>query len=407
MKKLFMLLAMVGLAAASCTPNGEGPGNNGGGSDEFTIEVSNITEYGATIKVTPKDMERTYFHGVWDYATFVGLGGATGLMEAAYELYKERVEAGKESWLSGPYPLLKSGVSERTLEALSPGTKYVAMVFGVDANGNLTSTTPTHTEFITKDSTFDTSVWEGVWNVTTDYVFVEKVANGQYVSGVQSAEGFSRPVEIIDAELVFGSEYAGYAAILGWDALFPELQADGLDYTLPILGTYIGNTIELSNEFIIGTGNYSDTGDPYYIKWYAQWLTELENLYVVNGDYPPYTFKMGNDGNVTIEAYSGSLDGGEDGTVARLSVWLEDSEGFAPYYVYTSLAEAEEALLHFSGETMTAAKVDAGATPAPAKLSAKKGANNFRAVHKMAHPTTSAIEFSSAVKAAKFGEMVK
>ena len=57
MKKLFTLLAMVGLAFASCTPEGpEGPNHGGNenqvlGAAEFEISVTNVSETSADLRM--------------------------------------------------------------------------------------------------------------------------------------------------------------------------------------------------------------------------------------------------------------------------------------------------------------------------------------------------------------------
>ena len=267
MKKLFTLLAMVGLAFASCTPEGGQDGPNGGGN-EFTFEVTNISEYGATIAVTPKDLERTYFSGVYNYSYMQELGGAAKLMESSYEFYKAEVDAGTESWLGGTNPLLQSGIKERTIQSLKPETKYVVIAYGVDANGNLTSTTPSWKEFKTLDSTFDTSAWSSIWNVTTDKVYYELIANDKYQYGVTTIEGgYTRPIEIIDG-VTEDPSLSGYALVYGWDGVFYEYPSIATETSniLPAFAKYSGNSLEFINEEIVYGWE-----DESFLMWIAYW----------------------------------------------------------------------------------------------------------------------------------------
>ena len=389
MKKLFLLLAMVGLAAASCTPNGGKPGGNEGGSDEFAIEVTNIGEYGATVTVTPKDETRTYFWSVTKMAFVNEAGGPDAWMNEIYQQEKDLVDGGYETWWGSEESVLDLGVQTLELKSLDPNTTYCVYAFGVDTNGNLTSTKCSYKSFKTAVSTFDTSVWTGIWNVTSPKVYYELVANEQYVSGIQEAgeEGYTRPVEIMEDE--------GYALIFGWDPVAPSLPSltdpEAEVDILPVYGEFAGNKINFLNDEVLYQG------DGVVIFWLAEW----DNGYIVGGtNYAPYEMEMAQDGSVTITAGGGQLTSGETGTVARFSIWVEMDGNYYPYYAF---GDGAEPAYHFSGETMTAVKADAPA-PAPAKLSAKK---NFKVMHKFANAKSAALQFSSAVKIAKLGQLAK
>ena len=387
MKKLFTLLAMVGLALASCTPNGEGTGNNGGSQAEFSFEITNIGEYGATVKVTPKDMERTYFTGVWSYVSMVQSGGANALMEAAYDYYKSEVEAGRESWLGGEYPLLTSGVDEGTLTTLNPGTKYVAMAFGVDANGNLTSTTPCWKEFLTLDSTFDTTQWQGEWILTPSKLLQELVNDTDWARVLVANEGNKTyTLEIVDGASE-GSEWAGYALVYGWDANIPDI---------PALGQYAGNALELLNDEVV----YIDANGN-SLLWCAVVVdtSDATNMRFAGGveGLIPYTLKMGEDGTVSVTGDKGLSDGVSSYNVEIFQLIWQVGD-----YVYPATQEdgLDEVISHPAGNTMTAIKApatDDGGAVAPAKLSAKK---NIKIMHKYANAKSAALQFSSAIKVA-------
>lgn len=406
MKKLFLLLAMVGLAAASCTPNGKEPGSNEGGSDEFAIEVTNIGEYGATVTVTPKDETRTYYWSVTRAANIKERGGYDAWLKYVHESNQESVENGHDTWVGEETSLLSSGESTYTFTTLNPSTNYCVYAFGVDANGNLTSTKLSYKPFTTAASTFDTSVWAGIWNVTTSKIYMEMIVNGESYQAafLTPEEPYTRPIEIVDGASVDPS-LAGYALVYGWDGAFSGLPSAGAKSYFPAWATYEGNTIQFLNEEVV----YQEEGLTF--QWYASWDVDGES-YIVSGDYAPYKLKMEEDGSATITPYIGTLEGGSKGVVSRFQIIgievVDGEEGLYPGYFWTEEAGLGLPAIHFSGETMTAVKAAAedngGATPAPAKLSAKK---NFKVMHKYANAKSAALQFSSAVKIAKLDMLAK
>ena len=405
MKKLFTLLAMVGLAFASCTPAGEDDGGQTGpqgGGNEFTIEITDVGEYGATVTITPKDEARTYYWWVTKMAYVNEEGGPAGWMQYVYESNKESVDNGNDAWVDGEDPLLVSGVQTHTFTALNPGTTYCAYAFGIDANGNLTSTELSYKTFTTNESTFDTSVWAGLWNVTTSTVYMEVLLNGEtYQAGFADAseEPYTRQVEIID-----GAEFdmAGYALVYGWDGAFYGLPSAEAENYFPAVAVYAGNTLELLNEEIV----YEQNG--IIFQWYSVWDCAGDS-YLVRGEYAAYKFKMEQDGSVSVNGYQGTLQGGLPGYVVLFQIldMGPDENGEPsgiPAYAYTEDCANGLPVIHFAGNTMTAAKVvvdNGGAEPAPAKLSAKK---NLKVMHKYANAKSAAMQFSSAVKMAKLAK---
>ena len=82
MKKLFLLLAMVGLAFASCTtPDDGGQTGGAGGAGEFTFTVTNIGEYGATFTVAAKEETRTFYWNCLTKASILEYGSTKDFME--------------------------------------------------------------------------------------------------------------------------------------------------------------------------------------------------------------------------------------------------------------------------------------------------------------------------------------
>lgn len=358
MKKVFLLLSVIGLAFASCTPNGGNEGGETQGAGEFVIEVTNIAASSAHIKVTAKEATRTFYANMLPKADFAGFD----LIERHAELV-ELVEAGQYTWET----LLTTGSDEWDTTRVYPDAEFVVYAFGVDANGNLTSTAVSYKSFKTPKSTFDTAKWTGWWEVTAPKTYTQgmNLLTEKYEETWTDDE-LVRPIQIVDGASIDAS-LEGYAVIYGWDGNFL--------YDGPAIGVYNDNKIELLNEEII----YEDAEQGMVYQWLAQ--SELptydpENMYMVGGEYPPYTFVMDANGAVTINAYKGQITTGDLFIVTAFTIWPVIGEDI---YVWNY----DESVYTFSGETMTAvattAPEDAGI--APAKLSKK----NIKVMHKMAN----------------------
>ncbi len=387
MKKLFTLLAMVGLAFASCTPSEDDGGKTGtqGGGNEFAIEVAGIGEYGAAVTVTPKDETRTYYWSVTKYSNLASIGTSKEYMVYVHEYLKAQADKGL-SWTEGEDAILSSGVSTWDFKELSPETEYMVYAFGVDANGNLTSTDLSYKTFSTLPSTFDSSVWAGTWNVTSPKVYLQQTnpTDEQYEEFfLDVEEGLTKPIEIVDGA-EFDASMAGMCVVYGWDGYF------GMEG--PAIGVYSGNKIELLNNEIV----YEDAEQGVVYQWQAQSAVPdmgYDSGVFVGGEYPPYTFKMDAEGNVTIEAYVGELTTGSLFNVVSFNIWPIVGEDV---YVWTYTEPAYT----FSGDVMTAVKAPAEDNGAvmPLKASVK---SDLRMMHKYANAKYVAKKFSAAVQFAK------
>ena len=195
MKKLFLLLAMVGLAAASCTPTGKEPGGNGA-AQEFAITVSEITTSSAHIKVEAKEATRTFYANMMSKAAFAEYESPAALMNDYYAQVAAAVEAGQYTWAD----LLDTGKGEWTTTKVVPSNEYVVFAFGVDAQGNLTSADLSYKSFKTLESTFDTAQWVGFWTVTSPKTYVQQtnILTEEYEEAWTDDE-LTRDIEIVDA----------------------------------------------------------------------------------------------------------------------------------------------------------------------------------------------------------------
>lgn len=395
MKKLFLLLAMVGLAFASCTPAGEDDGGQTGpqgGGNEFTFTVTNIGEQSADYTVTAKEETRTFYWNCHTKADVMS-EGTVAFMEYYYDMLKEAVDGGSYTWAE----LLDTGYAEHSSTKLRPATKYILWAFGIDANGNLTSTDLSYYEFETKPSSFDSSVWSGTWNVTSPNIFVEFItadSEGKQVYNekfVTPEEPYTRSIEIIDGASMDAS-LNGYALVYGWDGNFPDSPTTGEDF-MPAFGVYNANAIDLVNGEVV----YDDASDGSVLMWLpvCEDVEKAGSYTYVTGDFAPYKFVMGADGAVTIEGAAGI--GLNNGTTVDVKlfhlVWLMGNS------VYPGIM-SDGPVYHFAGSNMTAAKAEDNGV-APAKLSAKK---NIKVMHKYANAKSAAMQFSSAVKMAKLAK---
>ena len=389
MKKLFLLLAMVGMAAASCTPSNEEPANNGNGNGEpqgaaeFEISASGITESNVTVKITPKQEGRTFYWNIVPETALKEFATTKAYMEDYYNYLKtEAIETGYYTWEQ----LLDNAPVEYEYKKCNPATKYVVWAFGIDVNGNITSPDLTYVTFETKASTFDSTSWYGYWNVTSaKHVSIgEDPFSGEPVTELVEEET-SKVVAIVDASEDFG---AGHVYIYGWDGVF--------EMEMPMLGVISGNKIKLANNTVLFTEN-DDTYGPLDYGWFGMSnLTATHgDWYTIGGTYDCYTFTNTGSGAASVTAYKGQLTDGTpfmtDYYCFAAVITTGQHEGAMLTY---SRADGQPALW-LSGESMTAEFLAPLEEVAAKKLNANK---KFKVAHKNATPRAVAKMFSSIVK---------
>lgn len=378
MKKVFLLLSVIGLALASCTPNGGNEGGETEGAGEFTLTVSNVTTNSVDVKVTAKEADRTFY---WDYVTenqFNNYNTSKEFMEAYLAYLNSIIEEEGIAWSD----VISTGADEYTIQKLTPGTKYVVWAVGMDANGNVTSSDITYISFTTEPSTFDQTQWYGSWNITSSkYISIaidpfDTSENPQAVATVIE-EPLTKTVVIEDATA--DMEEPGYVWVYGLDDVW--VLEDGS--SLPALGQLVDNAIEIVNDVTMAQFN-----EKIVLGWCASfWYSDYNTYMPVSGDYPAYTLVMAEDGSVTMTAASGTLSNGMSFSNELFRIYGFDDEGY--FYTFSP----EDTANYLSGETMT---VTEAAGIVPAKLSAKSAKKSFRAVHKMAQPVVAAKQFSAA-----------
>lgn len=389
MKKVFLLLAVVGLAFASCEPfgptggNGENEGGDVLGAAEFNISVSDVNETGATVKIAPKQEGRTFYWNIATEAALKEFATTAAYMQDYYDYLKtEAIDTGYYQWAD----LLDSKAVEYTSTKLNPATKYVVWAFGIDANGNLTSADLSYVKFETPASTFDPATWYGYWNVTAPKHVsdgVDPFTNKSVTELVN--EPLEKVIAITDASADFGE---GYVYVWGWDGVF-ELE-------MPALGLVSSNNIKLMNDTVLFTEN-DDTYGPLDYTWTG--MSDLTathgNWYTIGGNYAAYTLTYTADSAATIKAYQGSLTDGSDFMTDYYCLVAVITTGeYAGYPLSFSRTDGQAAL-YLSGAEMTASYLAPVEGAAAQKLNANK---KFRVAHKNATPRAAVKMFSSIAK---------
>ena len=387
MKKLFLLLAMVGLAFASCEPVGpntggnENGGGNAAGAGEFEISASGITESNVTVKITPKQEGRTFYWNIVPESKVKEFATTKAYMEDYYDYLKtEAIDTGYYTWDQ----LLDNAPVDYEYTKCNPATKYVVWAFGIDVNGNLTSADLSYVTFETKASTFDPTTWYGYWNVTaTKHVSdgVDPFTNKSVTELVD--EELSKVVAITDASEDFG---AGYVYVWGWDGVF--------EMELPALGLISGNKIKMANNTVLFTEDDEDYGPLDYTWGGMSYLESYGDWYTIGGSYDCYTFTNTGEGTATVTAYQGQLT---DGTAFMTDYYTLAAVITTGQYAGYSLGFSRtdgQAALYLSGDSMTAEFLAPLEEVAAQKLNANK---KFKHYTMMATPKAAKM-FSSIVK---------
>ena len=387
MKKLFTLLAMVGLALASCTPNGgqDGPtpnGNNVLGAGEFEISVSNITEVSALLKIAPKQEGRTFYWNIATEASLNEFATSKAYMEDYHAYLSEAVEAGQAVWAE----ILDSTAVEYETKKLDPGKKYILWAFGIDANGNLTSPDLTYVKFETPKSNFDPASWYGYWQFSSEkHVSIGEDPFSGYLVNEFVDQPLDKVLAIVDASADFGE---GYVYVYGWDGVF--------DLELPAVGLVSSNNIKLVNETVLFTEEDETFGPLDYTWQGTSYLESYGDWYTIGGSYACYTLSMDAATKaVTGVAYQGQIT---DGTPFMTDYYSLGAVITTGEYEGRSLGFSRadgQAALYLSGANLTAEFLAPLDEVSAKKLNANK---KFKVAHKMATPKAAVKMFSSIAK---------
>ena len=137
MKKYFAFVAasLMLVSLASCNKKG---GNDPEPEQDaaFKIEVSDVAATSVNVKVTPSDLEKTYFFSVFAAEDIAGLAD-TAIISAVKDqmdyliMYYEYFYGKTYTYAD----FLKKGVQSGPIDELSPKTNYVVLAFYMDEEG--------------------------------------------------------------------------------------------------------------------------------------------------------------------------------------------------------------------------------------------------------------------------------
>ena len=339
MKKLFFVLAAMGLFAA-CTPdNGGNNGGNGGNTDNpgggdtpttssaFTLEVE-ATACKANIVVTPSSEVVYHYNNVVSAAKYVEMGGSDAAFLAAYIAERTATfENNGYTWLD----MVSEGVDEWTRTGLEPETDYYVIAFGVDANGK--ATTELAKQAFTTEAAKDYSSWFGYYQASTpkSYSFLYDSAMEDLVEAVEDLPK-SQFIWIQDAvEATEDPSNAGLALVWNISAFFEdtEVTMDPKNMMYALGEFNADGELELANMVEMG-----DAGGGYVAMWlaYCSATGISQSTTFVNGEYAAHSFPLPTDGVSVSVPYKGGLSGGGAFEVAVFDIFATNGQ-YVNYFI--------------------------------------------------------------------------
>ena len=332
MKKLFFVLAAMGLFAA-CTPDNGGNNGGNGGNDNpggnllenaFTLEVT-ATACKANIVVTPVESVVYHYNNVVSAAKYAEMGGSDAAFLAAY--IAERTATFENygyTWLD----MVSEGVDEWTKTGLDPETDYFLIAFGVDANGKATTTLSK--QAFTTEAAKDYSSWFGTWTASTpkSFSFCDDTIVGDWVMQ-EEQQPKSMTVFVQNAVDYFEDPtMEGVALVWNMTAMLEADASKGLDYyyMVPALAEFNADgELELQNMYDVATWEEHDMALTWLAFCKAEGVSQSQTF--VSGEYAPHTFPLAVDGVSTSVPYKGSLSGGGSFEVVVFDLFLTQISG--------------------------------------------------------------------------------
>lgn len=108
----------------------------------FAIDITGVTFHSVEMKISPLDAEMTYITNPWKLADFESYASTEEFAKARVDSFKEAAAVSGmtlEQWLSAAGILLVGEQEYLGFINLESDTDYVAYVFGLDYQGNITS----------------------------------------------------------------------------------------------------------------------------------------------------------------------------------------------------------------------------------------------------------------------------
>ena len=257
MKNLFKLLlaAFVLFSAASCDilnglggqdGNGNNGGNGGGNGDyaEYYIEVSGITTSGAIVSVTPSN-EETYYFDVVEKAYYDSYSNKSQFLADYVAEIKAYIDELNEYGYGVSFAdFVSSGYDSYDFDGLlDANTEYVAIAFGLSADGEVT-TAPTTEAFKTlgnggntgggnddpSQNTFSISVTE-ISSTSANVAVTPSNNDTYYFDVVDKAfyDSYSNKADLAADYVAYLQETAAEYAALGYDVTLADFLSSGSD----------------------------------------------------------------------------------------------------------------------------------------------------------------------------------
>ena len=257
MKNLFKLLlaAFVLFSATSCDilggfgnlGNDDNGGNTGGGNNdqvEFVIEVSGITTSGAVVAITPSS-DDTYYFDVVEKAYYDSYSNKSQFLADYVAEIKAYIDELNEYGYGVSFAdFVSSGYDSYDFDGLlDANTEYVAIAFGLSADGEVT-TAPTTEAFKTlgnggntgggnddpSQNTFSISVTE-ISSTSANVAVTPSNNDTYYFDVVDKAfyDSYSNKADLAADYVAYLQETAAEYAALGYDVTLADFLSSGSD----------------------------------------------------------------------------------------------------------------------------------------------------------------------------------
>ncbi len=290
---------------------------------KVTITVPSVTSSTATVVCTPDPVEGfTYYWDILPKETADMLLPTDEEVIAYWVNYINELLAQYEgaTWAD----VLSEGVEEYVCTGLAPNTDYYVVAFGVDESGNVTSGLY-RKEFKTADVNPAIKEWIGTWTVTSSDSYHSPKGGTAGLTGKPATRTIT-----IGTESVFKLKIGESDLIVAGLSYTDDLPL--YSYTSsgePIPMETVGTIDENGNLKLINGQEVQEYGDYGMITWIGSSYV-MEDWYMINGSYAPYTLKLNADKTTaTGTPYSGKLSSGQAFTTAYYDIKLVAENGGA------------------------------------------------------------------------------
>lgn len=284
------------------------------------ISVANVTASKATVTCTPDPADLTYYFDYMPKEIFDMLYPTDQeKLDYIVDSMNELLDEHGATWAD----VISTSEETDTFTGLDPLTEYYAIAFGIDAAGNVT-TGLFKEEFTTTDLNPALKDWMGTWELKSTDTW-------DPTNDVLTGESCTRTISI------------GTSSVFDLELDESDLVVAGLSYTdgLPLY-TYtatgepipmetIGTVDKSGNLKLANELPVTDYGDYGPITWFGNAYVGAD-MYIISGDYAPYTLSFGKDKNTGVGTpYTGKLSTGAAYTVTYYDVFIVSAQGYMSF----------------------------------------------------------------------------